>query len=319
MASLIDADAKGVWIISATPFTDNGDLDLASTDRMVDYYLGCGVDGLTILGIMGEASRLSQEEGVRFAARVVKRVDGRVPVVVGASAPGHRLAGDLTRAVMDLGAGGVMVSPPPGLRTEDQVHAYYAGFVEEVGGAVPIVLQDYPPSSQVYMSVATINRLIADFPSIAVFKHEDCPGLRKLSRLRADEAAGRRRRVSVLTANGGLYLMQEMRRGADGCMTGFGIPEMLVEVCRMFFAGRVEEAEDLFDAYLPLVRHEQQPGFGLAVRKELLRRNGVIATARTRAPGPSLDATDLEELENLLARLARRLALMGRPAVAAAQ
>ncbi len=319
MASRIDADAKGVWIISATPFADNGDLDLQSTDRMVDYYLGCGVDGLTILGIMGEANKLSLEESIQFTDRVVQRVGGRVPVVVGTSAPGHRIAGMLTRAAMDRGAGGIMLSPPLGLRTEDQVHGYYESFIKEIGADVPIVLQDYPPSSQVYMSVATINRLIADFPSIVVFKHEDCPGLRKLTRLRADEAAGVRRRVSTLTANGGLYLMQEMRRGADGCMTGFGVPEMLVEVCRMFFAGDVEAAEDLFDAYLPLVRHEQQPGFGLAVRKELLRRNGVIATARTRAPGPSLDATDLEELEILLARLERRLARMGRPMPMAAQ
>ena len=319
MAALIDASARGVWIISATPFADNGDLDLESTDRMVDYYLGCGVDGLTILGIMGEANKLSQEESIRFTDRVVRRVGGRVPVVVGASQPGHRLAGDLTRAVMDLGAGGIMLSPPQGLRTEDQVYGYYESFIGEIGTAVPIVLQDYPPASQVYMSVATINRLIADFPSIAVFKHEDCPGLRKLSRLRADEASGVRRRTSILTANGGLYLMQEMRRGADGCMTGFGVPEMLVEVCRLVFAGDLEGAEDLFDAYLPLVRHEQQPGFGLAVRKELLRRGGVIATARTRAPGPALDATDRAELDTLLARLERRLAQMGRSMPAAAQ
>lgn len=319
MTRLIDDKARGVWIIAATPFAENGDLDLESTDRMVDYYLGCGVDGLTILGIMGEASKLSLEESARFTARVVQRVAGRVPVVVGVNAPGLRVAGDLTRAAMDLGAGGVMLSPPAGLRTEDQVHAFYEGYVTEVGTAVPIVLQDYPPASQVWMSVGTIDRLIHEIESIAVFKHEDCPGLRKLSRLRGDEAQGLRRRVSILTANGGLYLVQELRRGADGCMTGFGVPEMLVEVCRLAAAGDMEAAEDLFDAYLPLVRHEQQPGFGLAVRKELLRRNGVIASARTRAPGPSLDVTDRAELDNLLARLRRRLAEMGRPQPMAAQ
>ena len=124
MAALIDDKARGVWIIAATPFAENGDLDLESTDRMVDYYLGCGVDGLTILGIMGEANKLSQEESIRFTARVVARVAGRVPVVVGASAPRHRLAGDLTRAVMDLGAGCIMLSPPLGLRPEHQVYAY---------------------------------------------------------------------------------------------------------------------------------------------------------------------------------------------------
>jgi 4-hydroxy-tetrahydrodipicolinate synthase len=319
MARLIDTSAKGVYIISATPFAENGDLDLASTDRMVDYYLGCGVDGLTILGIMGEANKLSLEESIAFSDRVIRRVAGRVPVAVGVSAPGHRIAGSLTKAVMDLGGGGIMLSPPLGLRTEDQVYGYYESFIKEIGTDVPIILQDYPPTSQVYMSVGTICTLIRDFESIVVFKHEDCPGLRKLTKVRAEQTSGRLRRVSILTANGGLYLPQEMRRGADGCMTGFGVPEMLVEVCRLFLAGDAEAAEDLFDDYLPLVRHEQQPGFGLSVRKELLRRNGVIASARTRAPGPSMDSTDLAELDSLLARVERRRAASGRRVPIAAQ
>src|SRR5262249_60472681 len=86
-------------------------------------------------------------------------------------------------------------------------------------------------------------------------------------------------------------------------MTGFAYPEMLVSVCALFAAGRGDEAEDLFDLYLPLLRHEQQPGFGLAVRKEILRRRGAIACAAVRAPGPRLDATDLAELDRLRARL----------------
>jgi len=100
---------------------------------------------------------------------------------------------------------------------------------------------------------------------------------------------------------------QELARGADGIMTGFAYPEMLVSVCALFAAGRSDEAEDLFDAYLPLVRHEQQPGFGLAVRKEILRRRGAIRSAAVRAPGPKLDAFDLVELDRLLSRLETRL------------
>ena len=95
-------------------------------------------------------------------------------------------------------------------------------------------------------------------------------------------------------------------------MTGFAYPEMLVGVVERFRAGEREAAEDLFDAYLPLVRYEQQPGFGLAVRKEVLRRRGVIASARTRDPGPALRPADHEELTRLMARLARRLQEMGR-------
>src|SRR5262249_9439833 len=96
---------------------------------------------------------------------------------------------------------------------------------------------------------------------------------------------------------------QELHRGADGAMTGFAYPEMLVQLCETFFAGRAEEAEDIFDNYLPLVRHEQQIGIGLAIRKEILRRRGAIASAAVRAPGPRLDRDDSEELDRLMHRL----------------
>jgi 4-hydroxy-tetrahydrodipicolinate synthase len=140
-----------------------------------------------------------------------------------------------------------------------------------------------------------------------MLKHEDCPGMGKLSQIRTEAEREGLRRVSILVGNGGLYFPQELRRGAAGAMTGFAYPEMLVAVYDRFKAGDVEAAEDIFDLYLPLIRHEQQPGFGLAVRKELLRRHGAIGSAKVRAPGPALTRTDLTELDNLQLRLARAL------------
>jgi 4-hydroxy-tetrahydrodipicolinate synthase len=113
--------------------------------------------------------------------------------------------------------------------------------------------------------------------------------------------------VSILCGNGGLYLPQELARGADGAMTGFAFPEMLVAVVALFRAGEKDRAEDLFDAYLPLVRHEQQPGFGLALRKETLHRRGIISSPKVRAPGPSLTATDRDELNRLVTRVEKNL------------
>jgi 4-hydroxy-tetrahydrodipicolinate synthase len=315
----LDESAAGVFAIAVTPFGDDGAIDFPSTDRMVDFYLECGVSGLTILGVMGEAPKLAPEEAVSFAGRVLERIDGRVPVVVGVSAPGLGVMSSLTQRVMDLGAAGVMVAPMAGLRTDEQIAGYFHAVCEALGD-VPMVLQDYPPSSGVYFSVGLLNRLFADLPNLVVFKHEDWPGLRKLTQFRAAEARGERRRVSVLVGNGGLYLPLELARGADGAMTGFAFPEMLVQVCKMFAAGEGDGAEDLFDAYLPLVRYEQQVGIGLAIRKETLRRRGVLASAATRAPGPKLDADDHRELDRLLARLDRRLAEVGgKPYLLAAQ
>ena len=305
----LDSAATGVYLITVTPFTDSGALDLASTDRMVDFCLDSGVTGLTVLGIMGEATKLTAEESALFVGRVLARVAGRVPVVVGASAPGFAPMKELTDSVMALGAAGVMVAPPSTVRTDDQIVAYFEMVGETLGPQVPWVLQDHPVATGVQMSAGVILRILRNSPTCVMLKHEDCPGLAKLSALRGASDRGEVRRVSILTGNGGgLFLPEELSRGADGAMTGFAYPEMMVGVCRAHAAGDIERAHDLFDAYLPLARYEQQPGIGLAVRKHLLAERGVIASAAIRRPGPKLSAADVADIALLTARQARRLA-----------
>jgi 4-hydroxy-tetrahydrodipicolinate synthase len=308
----LDASAAGVYLITVTPFADDGALDLASTDRMVEFCLECGVTGLTVLGIMGEAGKLTAQESVSFVQRVLARVDKRVPVVVGASASGFAAMRELSVSVMALGAAGVMVTPAPTLRTDDQIVAYFDMVSATLGPQVPWVLQDHPVATGVQMAPGVILRILENSPTCVMLKHEDCPGLAKLSQLRAASARGAARRVAILTGNGGgLFLPEELSRGADGAMTGFAYPEMMVEVCRAHAAGRIEAAHDVFDAYLPLARYEQQSGIGLAVRKHLLKQRGVIASAAVRKPGPSLSAADLTDIERLVARQTRRLAQLG--------
>ena len=307
MGHLLDAAAKGVYAISATPFTDAGEIDWASLDSLIDFYLQGGVSGLTILGMMGEAQKLSEEESAEFTRRYLQRVDGRVPVIVGVSNPGTANLVRLSRTAMEAGACGVMVAPLTGLKTEAQILAYFSDVISMLGDEVPVVYQDYPQSTQADISAQSFLKIVDAHPSVVMFKHEDCPGLRKLTQVRKACDGKTRRYVSILVGNGGLYVPQELRRGADGVMTGFAYPEMLVSVSSLFAAGRSDEAEDLFDVYLPLVRHEQQPGFGLAVRKEILRRRGAIRSAAARSPGPRLDAHDLAELDRLLSRLETRL------------
>lgn len=321
MTRLIDESAKGVYAIAATPFSDDGSLDLDSTARMVEFYVESGCTGLTILGIMGEAPKLAPEESVAFTKRVLEVAAGRIPVVVGVSGPAFDPMKALTAQVMNLGAAGVMVAPMGGLNTDEKVEGYYHSVCRLLGDT-PIVLQDYPQTTGVHFATGVLNRLFADLPTLKILKHEDWPGLRKLSQFRASEQAGAHRRISILVGNGGLFLPLELARGADGAMTGFAYPEMLVKVCDMHAAGDADGAEDLYDAYLPLLRNEQQMGIGLAFRKETLRRRGVIASAATRAPGPKLDRDDHADLTRLLDRLEARLAEMGGrtdfyPAVAA--
>lgn len=308
----LDATAKGVYLITVTPFTDSGALDLDSTDRMVDFCLESGVTGLTVLGIMGEATKLTAQESRLFVKQVLKRVDGRVPVVVGASAAGFAPMKELTQSVMDLGASGVMVAPPSTMRTDDQIIGYFDMVTETLGPDVPWVLQDHPVSTGVKMSAAVILRIVENSPTCVMLKHEDVPGLAKISAYRAASEKGEARRISILTGNGGgLFLPEELSRGADGAMTGFAYPEMMVDVVAAHARGDIERAHDLFDAYLPLSRYEQQPGIGLAVRKHLLAERGVIASATIRKPGPKLSAQDIADIDRLVKRQTRRLAELG--------
>ncbi|MEP1591331.1 dihydrodipicolinate synthase family protein [Sulfitobacter sp.] len=302
--SALTAEANGVFVIAVTPFHPDGRIDMESCDCMVDFYLEVGATGLTVLGMMGEAPKLTVEESQEVVARILKRVDGRVPVVVGVSAPGFAQIDTLTRAVMDLGAAGVMVAPPGSLRTDDQIVNYYRQ-VAEVLGDVPFVLQDFPLVTGVQIAPKVIARIVNELPTCVCLKHEDWPGLEKISALRAEGML--ERPLSILCGNGGLFLPEEMGRGADGAMTGFAYPEMMVQVVDLCSRGEMNRAQDIYDAYLPLARFEQQPGLGLAIRKYTLAKRGIIAHDAQRNPGAALSEAARAEVDRLIARQEKRL------------
>jgi len=308
----LDESAKGVYVIAPTPFHADGRIDEASTDRMTDFFLEAGCEGMTILGVMGEAPKLDQAESLEISRRIIRRA-GAARIIVGVSAPGFAAMRALARGSMEAGAAGVMIAPPSTLRTDDQIVTYYAQAVAAIGADVPFVLQDYPLLFTVQMTPGVIRRIVQDNPSCVMLKHEDWPGLEKISTLRGYTAAGSMRPISILCGNGGLFLDFEMERGADGAMTGYAFPDMLVDLVRLSAAGQRDAAHDLFDAHLPLIRYEQQFGLGLAVRKYVLRRRGIIASDAQRAPGGRLSATAVAEVEYLLARLGRtdKRALLG--------
>ena len=295
---------KGVIPIAPTPFHPDGRIDETSLDRMCDFFSGIGVDGLTILGQLGEAPKLDHAEAVALARRVIGRLD--VPVLVGVSAPGFAAMRSLAREVMELGAAGVMIGPPNTLRTDDQVVAYYRNAAEAIGPDVPFVIQDYPLTFSVVMTPAVIRRIVNENPSCVMLKHEDWPGLDKITTLRGFERDGSMRHIAILTGNGGLFLDFEMERGADGANTGYAFPEMLVDVVRLSAAGERDAAHELFDAHLPYLRYEQQQGpLGLAVRKYVFQRRGIFASDAQRKPAASLSAQGKQEVDYLLSRIAR--------------
>lgn len=307
MTRLTEA-ARGVFVIAVTPFQPDGQIDLESCDRMVESYLDAGANGLTLLGMMGEAPKLTLDESTLVVRRVLDRVAGRVPVVVGVSAPGLAQLQALSQDAMDLGAAGVMIAPPSGLKTDDQIVAYFENAAEVIGD-VPFVLQDFPLATGVHMAPGVIARIVNSLTNCVCLKHEDWPGLEKITALRQPDVLDRR--ISILCGNGGLFLPEEMLRGADGAMTGFAYPEMMVSVVAAYDSGEMDRGRDIFDAYLPLARFEQQPGLGLAIRKFVLAKRGIIASPSLRRPGARLSAASIAETELLMTRLDLRLKELG--------
>jgi 4-hydroxy-tetrahydrodipicolinate synthase len=304
---MLDETTNGVFTIAATPFLPDGTLDFDSIDRMVDAYVEKGANGLTILGMMGEAGKLSAAESVAVVRRVTSRC--RVPVIVGVSASGFAAMTALSNEAMAAGASGVMVAPPMGLQTDAQITGYFHNAADALGD-IPFVLQDFPLATGVQISPSVILQIVEDCPTCGMLKHEDWPGLEKISALRKASDGGSRR-ISILCGNGGMFLLEELIRGADGAMTGFGYPEMMRQVLDAFQTGDIDRARDIFDAYLPMIRYESQPGMGLAIRKYSLARRAIIAHPTLRKPGAGLTPATKAEIDALAARQEKRLSELG--------
>jgi 4-hydroxy-tetrahydrodipicolinate synthase len=294
----------GVFPIAPTPFLPDGAIDWTSVDRLFNFYAAIGADGLTVLGILGEAPKLEPAESLEILKRAVKAM-GKKPIIVGVSAPGFAAMRSLAREAMEAGAASVMIAPPNTLRTDDQITGYYAQAIEAIGTDVPVVIQDYPLITSVVMTAGVIRRIVQENSSCVMLKAEDWPGLEKITTLRKWQAEGLLNPLAIMVANGGLFLDFEMERGADGSNTGYAFPEMLIDVVKHQKAGNRDAAHDLFDAHLPLLRYEQQPGVGLAVRKYVMMRRGILGSDTQRKPGGAMSATARAEVDYLLARVAR--------------
>jgi 4-hydroxy-tetrahydrodipicolinate synthase len=293
---------EGVYSVLPTPFKAGGDVDVDSLKRVVDLIAASGVNGVTALGVTGEASRLNERERRVVAETVVQQIGGRAKVIVGASADGVRTCIEFSREAKAVGAAAVMVTPPrmPKLNTESVVN-HYKTLAEAVD--LPIVVQDYPPISGFAMEAGLLARIAREVPAARTIKLEDPPTPFKTARILA--AAGETK-VAILGGLGGVFLLEELLAGAAGVMTGFAYPEVLVKVVALYRAGQVDAAADLFYRFVPLMRFEFQEGIGMAIRKEVFRRRGVLGDGSTRAPGAVLDEGTRAALDRVLAWTARQ-------------
>ncbi|MFN7924292.1 MAG: dihydrodipicolinate synthase family protein [Bryobacteraceae bacterium] len=286
---------KGVIPILATPFHDDESLDLASLDRMIRFFAEAGVDGVTVLGVLGESNRLTDQERTALVRTAVKAA-GKLPVIVGTSHTGTAATIALGREAAELGAAAVMVAPSKQPAPSDEVvFEYYRRVGEQTG--LPVVLQDHPQSTEVHMPAPLILRIAAEVPSVVCIKAEAPPSPVKIAAMRNGLGD---RAVTILTGLGALYGFFDLERGSDGFNTGFAFPEVLMAIVRCVKAGDMDGAWSVYQRFLPLIVFEQQPG--LAIRKELLRRRGLIAGGRVRHPGGNLAPGTADQITSLLVR-----------------
>lgn len=292
----------GVYSVLPTPFKARGDVDFESLGRVVELAIAAGVRGVTVLGVTGEVSKLSDRERSHIVEAVAHKAAGRTRVVVGASADSLRGAIEYGRQAQALGASALMISPPRLAKINSEaVVAHYRGVADAVD--LPIIVQDYPPVCGFAMEAALLARIAREVPAARAIKLEDPPTPLKTSRILL--AAGDAK-VTVLGGLGGVFLVEELLAGAAGVMTGFAYPEVLVQVVTLFTSGQRDGAADLFYRFVPLMRFEFQEGIGLAIRKEIYRRRGALADASTRAPGPTLDDATRVSLDQVLAWTAKQ-------------
>ena len=288
----------GVIPILATPFNEDESLDMTSWRRMIEFMVELGVDGITILGVLGESNRLNDHEREAMVKAAVATVNKRIPVIVGASHSGSAAAGFLARMAEDLGADAVMIAPArEAVPSDERVIEVYQRIA--AASKLPIVLQDHPASTEVHMPVALILRIVKEVASIACIKAEAVPTSSKIRALRAGLAAITRP-VSILSGLGALYAPFDLAAGSDGFNTGFAFPEVLRGLLNASKANDVDRVYAIYERFAALIVFEQQPG--LAVRKEILRQRGLIASNRVRHPGATISPAVADDVAALIAR-----------------
>ncbi len=295
--------SPGVYTVAPTPFHDDGSIDLDSVGRLATFLVELGVEGLLVLGVMGEAHKLLDDERHAVLSRFIEAAEGKAAIVTGTSFPSAEGAAELTRIAGDLGADAVLVSPPRLIKPNP---AAVRDFFETIAEAssVEIVIQDHPASSGTYMSADFVASLANDIDQARSLKLEDPPTAPKFTEVLSHVT----RDLKIYGGLGGAEFIGELERGAAGTMTGFAFPEVLLEIYRLYQGGDTEQAREIFHNHLPLIQLEAQQPMSLAIRKKVYRRRGAIASDRVRKPFGEPDEGTMAALDLLINDLGLKLA-----------
>jgi 4-hydroxy-tetrahydrodipicolinate synthase len=284
---------EGVYPILATPFDDTGAIDYASLDRLIEYTLEHGVDGLGLFGNASEGYTLLGEERIPLLRHIVSRVNGRVPLIASTGHTGTDAAARLSKEAQDLGAAALMVLPPYFLKPDgDGVFFYFDTISKAIN--IPIMVQDAPLMTQVPMPTPLLARMSREIEQVKLVKVEAPPTAPKITAL-CNAAPG----LQLFGGLNGQFLIEEFQRGAIGTMPNNDIPQVFVKLWSHLKQGDLTAAWELFSRALPLLRFELQPGLGVSAMKHNMVARGILQSARVRHPTATLQGAGLQELETL--------------------
>ncbi|WDS37792.1 dihydrodipicolinate synthase family protein [Pseudoxanthomonas sp.] len=292
------SELQGVFPILPTIFHADGSVDETGTSNVFEYLLGAGAAGVVFPGLASEYDMLTPEERLHLTACIGRWNEGRVPVIVGASAGSLDQAVAYARAGADIGAAAAMVLTPHAHAGDPTAMAAFFNDLHARSG-VAIMLQNAPAPMGIGLGVDEVVSLAARVPGIAYVKEETMPSGHRIT------ALGQRTAGSVRAVFGGAgarYVLDELARGAVGTMPACEITEVHVAMLAAWAAGDRESARTLFERTLPLL--SMQAIFRWRLTKAVLKRRGLIASDHVRAPGPALDREDQRELDILLNRIA---------------
>jgi dihydrodipicolinate synthase/N-acetylneuraminate lyase len=285
----------GIYPSLPTPFDASGEIDVEATRRVVRFALTAGCDGLVCAGLAGEAGRLTTSERMRLCEAIVEEADGAVPVLIGATAENLAVSRALAEHATRAGASGIVLPPPTGYHVSS---AHIVDFFVSVADstALPVIVQDAPEYLSVTVGPVAVLAAAERATNICGVKLETGPEGIEAWRGTLGES------FRVFGGNGGVFLLDCLRAGADGIVPGVDTVDLQVSIARAEREGRTRDADEAFRQLLPLLVFEMQTiDHYNACAKHVLRRRGVIDTIDLRLPGTRrLSASSVRRLESYL-------------------
>ena len=287
----------GTHFMLPTPFSEDYEIDFDSLEKLLELSVSAKCKGVVTLGVMGEANRLLDTERLEIMKFVISKINKRLPVTVGVSSDSNYVLKSRILEAQELGASSLLICPPRLNKPNNlSVMEYYK--IAQNFSKIPVVLQDLPSESGVFLDINIIKKLHLEFPIIKMIKLEDPPTPPKISNILKEIP-----NISIFGGLGGAFFLEELRRGAVGTMTGFAYPEVLSSIYNHTNKGRYDIAKKIFNHWIPLIRYENSAGIGLSIRKNILKHRGIIKSDYVRKPTPEIDINTKKELSYMLESL----------------